>query len=145
MTSNNNTHPKFILDCSVTMSWCFEDEITKYTQGVLNSIKSHTPIVPNIWPLEVSNVLAVAERKKRMTNLQIHTFLEDLACLPIQIDNSTNDRVFGSILTLARQQQLSTYDAAYLELAIRHNALFATLDKQLKKAAAAVGIKLFLT
>ena len=54
---------KFVLDCSITMSWCFEDETTPFTELVLESLTNQEAIVPSLWALEVVNVLIVAEKK----------------------------------------------------------------------------------
>ena len=58
--------PDFVVDNSVVMAWCFEDESNPYSDAVLESLEDHLAIVPGIWPLEVVNVLLVAESKKRI-------------------------------------------------------------------------------
>jgi predicted nucleic acid-binding protein len=57
---------KFVVDNSVVMAWCFEDEASRYADAVLGSLEMLTAIVPSIWPLEVGNVLLIAERNKRL-------------------------------------------------------------------------------
>ncbi len=47
----------FVLDVSVVMAWCFEDESTPYADAVLESLSSHSGIAPAMWPLEINNVL----------------------------------------------------------------------------------------
>ena len=135
----------FVLDTSTTMAWCFEDESSPYADKVLEQLEESTAIAPEIWPLEVSNVLVVAERRKRMTKADSVRFQELLQELPIQVEISTPQRIFGPVLDLAREQNLSTYDASYLDLAMRTGLPIATLDDALKQAATRCGIALFMT
>ena len=132
----------FVLDCSVTMAWCFEDESTSSTDQLLDSLQTTNVIVPTIWPLEVANVLLFAEKKKRITTIEITQFLDTLSLLPIEIDNSTSIRAKTSIFHLAKTMQLTIYDAAYLELAQRGQIPLATLDKALIKSAKKLNIEM---
>jgi predicted nucleic acid-binding protein len=134
----------FVLDCSITMAWCFEDESTDYTDNTLENFHDLTAIVPTIWPLEVANVLLLAKKNKRITEIQAAGFIDALSALSIVIDQSTTSKVMNSIFRLANQTNLTIYDAAYLELAIRENMPLATLDKDLIKAAKKLDIPLKL-
>ena len=125
----------FVLDCSITMTWCFEDESNDYTDTILENLKETIAIVPTIWPLEVANVLLLAKKNKRITEVQSASFIDALMALPIVVDPSTTARAMHSIFVLAVQSDLTIYDAAYLELAIREKIPLATLDKALIKAA----------
>ena len=125
----------FVIDNSVVMTWCFKDEKNKYTDAILDTLEFSTAFVPSIWPLEVGNVLLVAERKKRLSKADSTRFITLLAELPIVIEPEPPDRMMRNILTLAREQQISTYDASYLDLAMRKGIPIATLDKSLRKAA----------
>lgn len=132
----------FVLDCSVTMSWCFEDESSQYTDDILMLFSEKKAVVPTIWPLEVSNVLLMAERRKRITFLQATEFIDALSILPIEVDPTTTARATGHILQLAKSANLTVYDAAYFEIALRENIAIATLDKALIKAAKKMKVKL---
>jgi predicted nucleic acid-binding protein len=134
---------RFVLDCSVTMAWCFEDEADPRVGAALASLEIQDAVVPCIWPIEVANVLAVCERKKRVTAAEVASFLETLGSFPIVIDDQTPKRAFSEILTLARTHRLSAYDAAYLELAMRTGCPLASLDEPLNAAAAKLGVPLF--
>lgn len=125
----------FVLDCSITMAWCFEDEHSEYTDEILENLVSTTAIVPSIWPLEVANVLLQAKKNKRLSEIQAASFIDALSALPIIVDTSTTDRAMHSIFTLAGQLNLSVYDAAYLELALREKIPLLTQDKELLNAA----------
>ena len=134
---------RFVVDCSVTMAWCFEDEVDAYADSVLTGVVTSAAIVPSIWPFEVINTLGVAERRRRLSSADVAKFLAVLNALDITIDPARPECVFGPVRLLARQQNLSAYDAAYLELAMREGLPLATRDGQLKKAARAVRVSLF--
>lgn len=130
----------FVLDCSITMTWCFEDESNTYTEKILENLKESTAIVPSLWSLEVSNILLITKRNKRITEIQAASFIDALTALPIVIDQSTSFRAMHSIFVLANQTDLTIYDAAYLELAAREKIPLLTLDKGLIKAAKKLNI-----
>ena len=134
---------RFVLDCSVTMAWCFADETDPRAQSVLTALAAQGAIVPGHWPLEVANVLAGAERKKRIAAERVATFIGILNRLSIVIDDQTAKNAFGDVLMLARTHQLTAYDAAYLELALRTGCPLASLDARLNDTAAAIGIAMF--
>jgi predicted nucleic acid-binding protein len=133
---------RFVIDCSVTMAWCFENQADAYTKGVLGRLGVSEASVPSIWAFEVANSLAVGERRKKLTKAATNRFLGILAELPIIIDEQAHHRALDRTLSLAREQTLSGYDAAYLELAMREGLPLATRDGQLKKAARVVGVPL---
>jgi predicted nucleic acid-binding protein len=130
----------FVLDGSVAVAWFFEDEANAYAQAVEDSLISATALVPILWPLEVANACLVGERRKRTTEAKIAQFLALLSSLPITIDEETNAHAWSEVLHLARAHALTTYDSAYLELALRRGLPLASLDDPLKAAARAVGV-----
>ena len=134
----------FVLDCSVTMSWCFQDEQTdnNYAAKILSSMESDSALVPRLWHLEVLNVLLVAERQRRITAEQSDKFLQSLSTLPIETDPMPVTIQEKEMLMLARKYQLSAYDTAYLALAIGEDLKIATQDRGLSAAARALKILL---
>lgn len=133
---------RFVLDCSIVMAWCFDDEADDYADKVLELVTKNEALVPSIWPLEVANVLLVGERKKRLTKADSSRFIELLSAQPIVVDMETPEKALGDTLSLARDYGLSSYDASYLELSMRHGISFATGDQSLRKAAEKCGIRL---
>ena len=135
---------QFVLDCSVTMAWCFADETSKYADAVLNSFaEGYSACVPAIWSLEVCNILTVGERRKRISEAGIFYFVERLKQLPVLADPQTHELALNNTLALAREHQLSSYDAAYVELAMRKGISIATQDKKLKQTAKKIKIPLY--
>ena len=132
-----------VLDNSIVMAWSFEDETDEYADAVLDSLATARAIVPALWPLKVANALLMGERRKRSTEVETLRWTGILASLPISIDGETNAHAWSDTLHLARGHNLSAYDAAYLELAIRRGLPLATIDGRLKLAAEAVGVARF--
>ncbi len=132
-----------VIDTSVTMAWCFEDEATDATEAVLESLHENEATVPSLWQLEVTNVLLVAERRKRINEAQATRFIDVLTRLPIRIDTAPADPT--AILAAGRHHHLSAYDAAYLILAERLGAPLATLDDKLATACHTAGVDLLIS
>jgi predicted nucleic acid-binding protein len=132
-----------VIDNSVVMSWCFKDESNKYADIVLNSLQKSNAVVPPVWPLEVVNVLLVAERMKRLSEADSMRFLTLLNQLPITVEEGQSEEMMLRTLSLAREYRLSSYDASYLDLAMRKGLPIATLDKGLRAAAQKTEVPIF--
>lgn len=132
-----------VIDCSVTMGWCFEDEGSLFADKVLDHIVDTEAWVPSLWAFEVANVLLVAERRGRLSPADSTRFVTLLSELPILIDDRTHERALDSVLSIGREQGLSAYDATYLELAMRLGGEMATGDERLRTACLKTGIPLF--
>jgi predicted nucleic acid-binding protein len=136
--------PSFVLDTSVTIAFGLSDESSVYAENVLESLEHDMAIVPLIWAREVGNVILKAERLKRISRADGHLFLDLLRDLPILMETEPLHVLLGEIVSLARQEQLSTYDAAYLHLAMRSGLSLATEDQALQAAAKRCGVGLYL-
>lgn len=133
----------FVLDASVALSWCFEDEKSAYASTVLESLRSGEAFAASIWPLEVANGLLVAERRGRIPAADATRAGRLLLALPIAVDPVERSRALGETRRVARARGLSVYDAAYLELALRLGLPLATLDGELQRAAAEENVERF--
>lgn len=131
-----------VIDASVTMAWCFEDESTDFTRAIFLHVETDGAVVPALWPLEVANTVLVGRRRGRLLPAQAATFLTILRRLPISVDATTHAHAWSSIFHLAESEQLSVYDASYLDLAIRLNLPIATVDARMRGAATRLGIQL---
>ena len=137
---------RFVLDNSVTMRWFFGDgkpQDLAYAGKVLDAMQEAQALVPATWGLEVANVIAKAEEKALVTEARSGAFLEMLEDVDIEADPATFAHALSDTLQLARRYKLSSYDASYLELALRLGLPLATLDEDLQKAAKKAGVKRF--
>lgn len=132
----------FVLDGSVTIAWCFEGQASAYADSVMARLDRERATVPSIWALELANAMLIGERRKKISRAEIARCLQMVAGLPITIDENAAQTAFGPILTLARDQNISAYDAAYLELAMREGIPLATRDEGLRTAARHAGVPL---
>lgn len=132
----------FVLDNSVTMRWCFDAGANAYADSILARLEADdgAAVVPVLWRYEVSAVLARAETRGFLPAHKAAAFLANLAALPIEVDIESVNRALTDVHRLAVQYRLSSYDAAYLELALRRNLPLATLDQELRAACKAAGI-----
>jgi predicted nucleic acid-binding protein len=133
-----------VIDASVALAWCFDDEASPQTDAILERVKTRGAVVPSLWHLELANVLLLAERRGRTVVGGAAARMELLAQLPIATDTETAVRAWRETLVLARSERLTTYDAAYLELAARRGVPLATKDQELLDAATRIGVQVAL-
>ena len=129
-----------VIDASLTVAWYFDDETTPPTEAVLDRVSETGAVVPALWRLEVANAFQSAIRRKRITADYRDRSLIELMHMPIVIDAETNVHAWTTTLRLAERFALTSYDSAYLELAQRRNLPLATLDVELRNAAAVLDI-----
>jgi predicted nucleic acid-binding protein len=134
---------RLVLDASVAVAWCFDEEATTTTETALDLLYAGAElVVPPLWPFEVANALLSAERRKRISVAELTALIDRISSFPISIEPIDSTLAFGPVLARARQHGLTAYDAAYLELALRRTLPLATLDNELRDAARLVGITL---
>jgi predicted nucleic acid-binding protein len=131
----------FGLDNSVVTGWYLADQANAYTESIGALLQNDKALVPALWQLELANVLKTACTRGKLSLDAARQILDTLGLLPIDIDTgpSLGQR---QLFELAVRHQLSSYDAAYLELALRYGIPLATQDQQLKAAAIAAGVKI---
>jgi predicted nucleic acid-binding protein len=134
----------FVLDCSMTMAWAFSDEMTSGTMSVLELAAREACSAPGVWPLEICNAVITAQRHGRFSSDDVPLFLDLLDGLRVSVEDLTLRHAVGKVLPLAVQHAISSYDAAYLELALRKKAPLATLDAGLARAAFEAGVELIV-
>jgi len=133
----------FVLDSSLALSWCFDDEATDSVQEILETFgEGARAFVPPLWAWEINNTLTMAQRTKRLTPAERIEKSSLLQALPIEVDEIAHKQCWTATSTVAHEQKLSVYDAAYLEMAIRLNVPLGSLDSDLRAAAKKVGVKL---
>jgi predicted nucleic acid-binding protein len=135
----------FVLDNSVAMLWLLPQSNLagmSLSSKVLDRLLTAGAVVPSLWRLEAANVIVKSLRLNKVSQAQASTFITLLEDLDISIDAQTDPRAFHDTLDLARRYVLSSYDASYLELALRHGLPLATLDAKLDAAARQAGVVL---
>ncbi len=131
----------FVLDNSVAMRWCFESAVHPYADSVLRRLAGgDNAIVPVLWFYEASAVLAREQNRGTLAAPKADLFIAELKSLKITADEESAARVFTDVHRLALTYRLTSYDAAYLELALRLDLPLATLDDELIRAGTAAGI-----
>lgn len=131
-----------VLDSSVTLAWLHADEGGAGVEAVFAEVLESGAHVPGLWHLEVANSLAMAVRRGRISASFKEASLQDLAKLEIVVDPDTDRYAWTVTVNLADRHRLTVYDAAYLELARRLAVPLATLDQDLRIAAADAGVRL---
>jgi predicted nucleic acid-binding protein len=127
----------FVLDASAILSWCFDDERPRNADALMRRFVGAGMLAPSHWPLEVTNILWAGERAKRISAPQVSAFVALVEALRVEIDMETPRRAWSETREIARREQITTYDAAYLELAIRRQATLVSKDKKLIAAGRA--------
>lgn len=129
-----------VLDSSAALAWVYADETTGPIRRVFEQLALEGAWVPGLWRLEVANILEMGVRRRRNDAAFRDATLADLDLLPIRVDPDTDRQAWGATLRLASRHRLTVYDAAYLELALRRGLPLATLDTDLRAAAASENI-----
>jgi predicted nucleic acid-binding protein len=133
---------ELVLDNSVALAWCFEDEQTPELLALLDPVTAAGAVAPMLWPLEAQNGLLMAERRKRLDAPKRAELSRLLRDLPIALYEETAGRAWTAAAEVAARFGLSVYDASYLELALRRSLPLATTDRDLRNAATASGVAL---
>lgn len=129
-----------VIDASVALTWCFDDERNAATEQIGRRVAAETAVVPSIFHLELANILVLGERRQRITAQAMSASFDRINRMGIEVDNDTAANAWRGTLDLARAEGLTSYDASYLELALRLGAELATLDVDLADAARRRGL-----
>jgi predicted nucleic acid-binding protein len=130
-----------VLDASTALSWIFQDERDALARSSASAVLEHGAHVPALWCWEIQNALLTAERRKRITSSSVATIARQLETLPIEIEPVGPTLTLGGELDIARRLELSVYDAAYVELALRRGLRLMTRDSKLSKVADSLKIR----
>jgi predicted nucleic acid-binding protein len=131
-----------VIDASLTVAWLFSDERSDAPQRILRRVAAEGALVPSLWRLEVANVLRNAVRRRRCDAGYATRCLERLGRLQIIVDPETDAQAWGRTRELSIEHDLTVYDAAYLELALRRRRPLAARDAALARAGRRAGLEL---
>ena len=134
---------RVVLDASFLLAWALQEYNGIAYDAVLENVMHNGAVVPGILPLEVTNVLYGLWRSGKLTEQQRRAIIADIRELPISVDARTVEKAWTSTADLAIKHGITTYDASYLELALREGGAFLTLDRVLLRAAGDEGVLLY--
>jgi predicted nucleic acid-binding protein len=116
------------------------DALTKAALAAINN--GYVIHAPGLWTLEVSNALLALLRRRKLSQMEFEDAVNNISAIPMELDTAFLTSTFTSLLPLAKQHQLSVYDASYLELALRKSLPLACRDSALTAAAIAAGVQI---
>jgi len=128
----------FVLDNSVVSGWLLDSQASIYSDAVAERLQTVRAVGPTLLPLEYTNVLRTACKRQKIIGAQAHEMLAMLAGLPIDIDTTAPNP--AQLFDLALRYDLTSYDAVYLDLALRRGLPIATQDQALARAAVVAGV-----
>ena len=134
------SRPVFVLDCSMTISWFFGDEFVASSRRSRDLLGGGLALAPANWRSEVVITLVMAQRLDRISAADVLIFLDLIAELPVGVEEAPDWGRSREVTALARRFRLTAYDATYLELAARERVGLATMNKALRRSAAALGL-----
>lgn len=132
-----------VVDCSIAIAWCFEDEATAATDAILNDVARHGAVVPSLWPTEFANVLRIGLRRQRIDAVRLEAVLARLARLPLRVLDGPPThpvRIADVLRERCGRSGLTAYDQSYLDTATAQALPLATLDAALRRAASLDGV-----
>jgi predicted nucleic acid-binding protein len=132
-----------VIDASAALGWVFEDETSEFTNQLFDYVRDFGGHVTSFWHLEVGNAVLSAVKRNRIDLADAYERLSLIAALPIVADLESPERAWGRTIRLAQEHQLTTYDAAYFELALRLGSSLASFDKALCRASRQVNLPLY--
>lgn len=131
----------FVVDASITIAWCFADESSDATDGVLRRLLTEGALAPAHWPMEVANALRSGERRGRIDAAMLSVARSLLTDLPVDLVPVELATALD-VVDLARRHNLTVYDAVYLDLAASRGLALATVDGRLAAACHDAGVAL---
>ncbi|TCH97020.1 PIN domain-containing protein [Roseococcus sp. SYP-B2431] len=129
---------QLVLDASVAIALLLEEDAV----ADFSRIVDVPAAAPSHWPLEVANGLLMAARRQRVLEDALEEILAAAAMLDVTPEATGIEIAVTRSFELAQRHNLTLYDAAYLELAIREDLPLASFDKRLRDAATVEGVLL---
>ena len=131
----------YVFDASFVGPQIIPDEKDPDIDKIYQKIKhDDEKQVPQLFWYEITNLFKNLERRRRYSNDRVMEFYQTLATISLICDRETGIEYSKKLLRLCNDYNLSSYDAAYLELAERKNATLCTLDESLRAAAKKYGV-----
>jgi predicted nucleic acid-binding protein len=127
------------------VAWLLGESSVAQDTELSSGLRDELVVVPSHWPVEISNVLRTHVRAKRLSISDFHWIIEQIDLVTIQVEPTIDLDEIGPLALFAAANELTTYDAAYVQLAVNHGLKLATLDRAMRRAAATLGVPLLPT
>ena len=132
----------YVFDASFVGALVIPDEKNLLVSKMYDKIENEDErYAPHLLWYEVANVFKNLLRRKRFSENEVMSFFPRLAEFSLIIDSETGVEYSKKLLRLCNDYNLSSYDAAYLELAERKKAVLCTMDEKLRAVAKKYGVK----
>jgi predicted nucleic acid-binding protein len=131
-----------VLDASLGIDWLFQQAQTSAVPAIDAALRDSAVIVPSHWPLEIANTLVPELRSQRISIFDFHAIIDRLDKLNIQVEQPIELDEIGPTTQFAVQHGLTSYDAAYVQLALQRQATLGTLDRAMRRVAATLSVPL---
>ena len=130
------------IDASAVAAWLLPDESSAAADDLYaRALHGNEPFqAPALFAWETGNLLNMARRRGRITVAQAHSALRLLARAKVALEIVPELARVEATIELARRNELTVYDASYLEQALRTGAQLATKDMQLRRCALKAGV-----
>jgi predicted nucleic acid-binding protein len=132
-----------VLDASLLVAWLLEEDAAASAPTLADILQNDTLVVPAHWPAEIGNALLVSLRRGRLPSDRLEMILEECAEFDVAIEEPIPINRISALAHLASAQNLTFYDATYVQLALERAAPLGTLDRDMRSAAGRLGIRLF--
>lgn len=124
---------KVVADASFCGAWIFPDEASRDAELLLQDVLdgSRQLVVPSLWYYEMANMLRSGHLRGRLTKSGLKAALEAIRQVPVSKVDVPKGASTAAMCELALKFELSSYDAAYLEISTRLQVPLLTCDSRL--------------
>jgi len=134
---------KLVIDGNLVLGWLFEDRASDYADRVLDAVVSQGGVIPAFVVTHLTDIMVDAERRNKVSQAKAGEMIDLLFSLPIEIEPLKDELAVIQVQGLARQHQLSAYEATYLYQSGRENRVLASEDQALITACRHAGVSVF--
>jgi len=126
----------YVFDASFIGALILPDENNPNVERMYGKIRNEDEKhIPQLLWYEIANIFSNLLRQKRFTGDEVTQFFPRLSAFHLKTDSETGTAYSQKLRRLCSDYNITSYDAAYLELADRKKATLCTLDKALQTAA----------
>ena len=129
-----------VLDASLMLEWLVGKDGRMAFPDIYEALSQVPVFVPSHWPLEIGNTLRPELRSRKLSVADFYLIMDEFDGVDIRVQSSFELDEIGPLAQFAVAHDLTTYDAAYVQLALQLGASLATLDRAMRAAAAALNI-----